>query len=223
LEEAPTLSVLIPTLLARSELLARLQAQLDGQITSLDEPSAVEVLVLPDEGELSIGRKRNDLIASASGEFVVFIDDDDRVADDYIVRILHAIKSNPSIDCVGHKGTLVFRNGQTRMFVHSICHRHWGYEDGVYVRPPAHISPIRRTIANRYLFEDVSYSEDMDWVSRLVSDGVLRNEAFIDAPIYIYETRRLLAYQWLLDRTQWLRRLFGLEFAQRLALKRKLE
>jgi len=220
-EEVPTLSVLIPTLCSRSKLLTRLRTQLDDQIASLAAPSAVEVLILPDEGELSIGRKRNDLIAAASGDFVVFIDDDDRVAADYLARILRAIRSDPSVDCIGHKGTLVFRNGQTRMFVHSICHRHWGFESDIYVRPPADISPIRRTIANRYLFEDVSYSEDIDWTARMVVDGVLRTEVFIDAPIYIYETRRRYAYQWLLDRSQRLRRFLRLEFAQRLSVKRR--
>jgi hypothetical protein len=41
-------------------------------------------------------------------------------------------------------------------------------QGGIYYRPAVHINPIRREIARRYRFEEVSYSEDIDWAMQLV-------------------------------------------------------
>ena len=45
-------------------------------------------------------------------------------------------------------------------------------EGGVYFGPPYHLNPIRREIAYRYKFEDINYSEDIDWAMRICRDGL---------------------------------------------------
>lgn len=205
------LSVLVPTIEERAQLFNRLKHSLNQQIELLP-PGEVELLSELDDRTVSIGEKRNLLINAARGDFVVFIDDDDHVASDYLALILTALRQMPDADCVGHRGEISFRGRHTKLFEHSIRHCHWGYEDGRYVRPPAHISPIRRSIATRYRFQHISYSEDIDWVMRIHKDNALKKEAFVTAPIYTYRTRRFYSYQWLLDRTQRIRRGLGLEF-----------
>ena len=81
------LSILIPTMPKRLGLLKRLLNVLNPQVT--DE---VEILTHSDDGRIPTGRKRNDLIKQAQGQYVVFIDDDDIVADTYVSDILKAAK-----------------------------------------------------------------------------------------------------------------------------------
>ena len=40
------------------------------------------------------------MIQAAQGEYSVFIDDDDRIADDYVDQIMKALYENPNTDCV---------------------------------------------------------------------------------------------------------------------------
>ena len=85
-----TLSILICTLPNRIGYLSQLLQVLTPQRT--DE---VEVLVESDNGSMTTGMKRNILLHSSKGKYVVFIDDDDMVAPTYVKDILMAAESNP--------------------------------------------------------------------------------------------------------------------------------
>ena len=133
----------------------------------------MEILDFLDSREHTIGAKRNWLLDRARGEFVAFVDDDDDVSERYVDLIRHAIEDHPEIDCVGIKGTISFRGRIERTFVHSIRFRDYRSRGGTYQRPPYHLNPIRREIARRYRFADVSYSEDVDWAMMMCRDGAL--------------------------------------------------
>ena len=66
-------------------------AQVDGK--------DAEIIYDIDEGQVSIGVKRQRMLHKANGEYIVFIDDDDLVAENYVDLILGALKTGP--DCVG--------------------------------------------------------------------------------------------------------------------------
>ncbi len=53
-----------------------------------------EVLCNVDSGENSSGKKRNELTADASGEYIAFVDDDDDVSDDYVKSICDAVSNS---------------------------------------------------------------------------------------------------------------------------------
>ena len=89
-----TLSILIPTVVGREHLLERLRSVLNPQLTE-----DVEVIEQKDNKEISIGKKRQELLEKATGEYVVFIDDDDMISEDYVKSIIKALESEP--DCVG--------------------------------------------------------------------------------------------------------------------------
>jgi glycosyltransferase involved in cell wall biosynthesis len=216
---AVLLSLLIPTLKCRAAVFQDLLTALNGQISTSPFASKVEVLCELDGGEASIGRKRNNLIARASGLFIAFIDDDDQVSADYIERICMAIERDPGIDCIGIKGIITFRGAHPREFIHSVRYGDYFSRHHTYFRPPYHLNPMRREIAARYRFPEVSYSEDIDWALRIRRDGALKKEQFIDSTLYYYRSRRVWTYQWLLDLTEGFRHRFGIRLANRLALQ----
>lgn len=97
------LSILICHLDQRKHLVVRLLSVLNPQLTP-----EVEILTDSTPG-ISIGAKRNQLLARATGQYVVFIDDDDLVSTNYVSLILQAIQNNP--DVVDMEG-IYTHNGQ---------------------------------------------------------------------------------------------------------------
>src|SRR5665213_3420706 len=88
------LSILICSLQKRLNQLALLAEHLQKQA----EGKPVEILWLGDNKTMSVGEKRNKLLAMAKGDYVCFVDDDDWVADDYIESILKGAEQKP--DCI---------------------------------------------------------------------------------------------------------------------------
>ena len=215
------LSILIPTLISRRTLFARMYTHLAAQIHRCGCQHEVEVLHLEDDGQQSIGIKRNVLVEKATGRFIVFVDDDDEVSDDYVERIVCVLRNRPEIDCIGIRGIITFRGKHPHEFIHSLQYTDYFSKRGVYYRPPYHLNPVRREIAVRYRFADVSYSEDIDWALQLRRAGALQNEAFIDSILYYYYSRRHYAYQWALDVTEPVRHALGLRAANRLRVRAK--
>lgn len=171
------LSILIPTLRQRSALLDRLMGIVEPQLTS-----EVEVLLESDSGEAEIGTKRNTLMARARGDYVCYVDDDDRVAGDYVSRILGATEAKP--DCVGIEG--VWTSGAIqRKFVHSIKNPRWSEDGEVLLRPPNHLNPVLRSIARLVRFPEKSWGEDESYSMSLLPNLV--SEVFLEQPIYFYD------------------------------------
>lgn len=170
------LSVLICSLNKRAGQLAQLLDILSRQAT--DE---VEILVELDSGEMTTGAKRNKLLGRAQGDYTVFIDDDDMVAEDYISEILKALESSP--DAVGFQGWMT-TNG-TRKEYWKIS-KDFGYEthQGLHLRFNNHLSPVRRDLALRVGFKDISFQEDYDYAVRL--KPYIQTEVYIPKELYFY-------------------------------------
>jgi glycosyltransferase involved in cell wall biosynthesis len=162
--------------------LGRLKTELFAQILPYD---GIEVLC-DASPEKPVGTKRNDLIAQAKGEYVVFIDDDDKIAQDYISSIMEAIDQGP--DAVGFRGYMT-TNGQRRVDFEIRKGHPYGVQDGKILRWHNHICPIKREIASQFRFPEVSYGEDYAW-SKLINDsGLIQTEVFIDKDLYHYDFR----------------------------------
>lgn len=176
------LSILIPTMPKRGGLLKRLLNVLNPQLT--DE---VELLTYSDEGRITTGRKRNDLIQKATGQYVVFIDDDDLVADTYVADILAAAKTNP--DCITFRGWMTTDNRAKTEFRLSINYPYaeaWHNGKLMYFRYPNHLTPIRRDIALQVPFPNVSMGEDYIWATELHKRKLLNTEVHIQKELYFY-------------------------------------
>ena len=88
------LSILIATVPPRKKYLNRLLTSLQNQIVENNLQDKIEVIVYKDDFETVIGYKKNKLYASAKGKYVVSIDDDDMVSDDYCKTLIDVIENN---------------------------------------------------------------------------------------------------------------------------------
>lgn len=177
-------SILIPSLNRRKKYLDRLMEIITPQLT--DE---VEVLFNIDDGEKSIGTKRNELIDKAKGDYIAFVDDDDIVEDCYVKEILKAIQQGP--DVVGMH--LLYKEDDILkgLTYHSLKYTHWWDEphnqlNGIrnYYRNPNHLNPVRREYALATKFPEINFAEDKDYSYRILK--YLNTEVYIERPIYEY-------------------------------------
>jgi len=171
------LSILICALEKRKQLLENLVKCL-----KLQGNENVEILADIDNGERSVGTKRNNLLYNASGEYVCFIDDDDYISPFYTSNILKAIETG--VDCIGLCGIIVQPRREPKLFIHSLKYKEWSEDDNAYYRCPNHLNPVKREIAIKVGFPDISYHEDMDYSVRLRPE--LKTETYIIDPLYFY-------------------------------------
>jgi len=195
------LSILIATLESREKQLEELQKELNTQIALHGLEDEVEILTFCDNFDYPVGMKRNELLEQATGLFTVFVDDDDKVSQDYIIDIVTAIKSNPSIDCIGLKGKLFSKSLGNKEFIHSTKYNQYSEDEHYYYRPPNHLNPIRADISKQVKFPVLNRGEDFDWSMQLVGKKVLNTEIFIDKVLYYY------IFDWDLTEAQKVRRL----------------
>lgn len=176
------LSILVTTLSSRAPLLGELLGKLRRQLM----PN-VEVVVFEDNKEFSVGWKRNKLIDEARGEFICFVDDDDDIADDYVLQIMTAIEKHPNIDCIGFRGLLSIAGRGSHQVHYSLENQGQVESGGTYYRLPGHLTPLRKAAIARCRFPDQSFGEDADFSAQLMRTKCLKSEAFVDKVLYHYQ------------------------------------
>lgn len=178
------LSILICTIPSRNKMFNILLKNIEEQISKSKYKDLVEV-AYDDSVGISVGKKRNLLLDKAQGKFVVYIDDDDEVHNEYVDKICICIDNNPDIDCIAINGLISFDGKDEKKWFISKLFGKWYESNGIYYRTPNHISPIRRDIANQVRFPEINHGEDFSY-----SVGVLKylhKEAKIDTPLYHYK------------------------------------
>lgn len=181
----PLLTIMLPTTIDRRVKFYTLLESVLRQVNVYNGSGEIEILIDEDNKEKSIGRKRQDLLERATGEFVVGIDSDDSISNDYIEDIYRTIKQNPLIDHIGFIESCSI-DGEISKSIFSIRHKQWAEntDDYDHVRCANPKSVIRRTKALQVGFEDSRFGED-----RIFSEAVtplLESEVFIDKPLYYY-------------------------------------
>ena len=157
-------------------------AELNKQITASNAQNIVEIVTETDEGNLSVGTKRNKVLDRANGEYVCFIDDDDMVTPIYVSKILNALQSKP--DVVELVGFLPHHN---LPFIHNLkCGGHFR-KDGIQFRTPNHLNTIKTEIARKIRYVEISHGEDQDYSHRLWQSGLMKTEELINERMYIYQ------------------------------------
>ena len=178
-----TLDILIPTVPHRKAWLARLLRVLAPQIETQE---GAQIIV--DAGGDKIGPKRDRMISQSQADYVVFVDDDDLVATNYVAAIMSALQSQP--DCVAISMYLK-RDGvpwsPNPIFHHSLKYRKnkaWSGNN----RTPHHLCPIRRELAIKATFGIKDYGEDYNFAMGVLP--YLKCEAAAsEHPLYLYEFR----------------------------------
>ncbi len=182
------LSILICTIPERKQFLVRLLGILEKQRTP-----EIEIIVA-DSPHYSIGYKRNWLLDQATGMYLQFVDDDDRVDENYIALQMEGI--NKGVDCCSLKGIITEDGQNPLIFEHSIKYGIYRtVTDSVdgevrYERYPNHLNCIKASIAKQFRFPEKNHGEDTDWATLVNESGLIKTEHYIPEVIYHYEYRR---------------------------------
>lgn len=175
------LSILVTTLNKRKSLFNRVQKQIQKQITS-----EVEFLFFCDDGELSVGEKRERLKKASRGKYVCYVDDDDHISKNYISSILEAAKQNS--DAIGIRGIYSHDFRDKRKLICSMNYKQWAIsESGAVIRPTNHLNPVKRELALQAPFPSFYYGEDRFYTETL--KHLVKTETMAEGNLYWYDYR----------------------------------
>lgn len=189
------LSILIPTVDSRKDQLRELTRHIYSQIVCLKAGDQIEVRINSDRGSLkggmTTGKKRNDLLSEARGEYCWFIDDDDWIIDNALELVMTAINpfAGDKPDVIGINGWMTTDGGNKKEWEIRIGHPYTadyskGYER--YLRYPNHITPMKTAIARQIGFPMQNNFEDKKFADDLLKSGLLKTQVIITEPIYHY-------------------------------------
>lgn len=147
-----------------------------------DQQNEVEIIYLLDNKKMMLGTKRNYMVDMAKGEYVIFVDDDDKVHFNYIGKLLEATNENK--DCITFKALVKINDDEPKPCIYSI---QWNEDHNLpdqYNRLPNHICAIKREIARKVDFPALPYGEDSGFSKEVKKH--LETEHYIDEYLYFY-------------------------------------
>jgi hypothetical protein len=133
--------------------------------------------------KISVGEKRNRLLYGASGNYCCFIDDDDKITDDYLKVIED---SELKYDCIALNGIMYSDGKYLAPFYHSLKYTSWDSDKTSYYRNPNHLNPMKTSIAKQIGFTNKNHGEDKDFSQKLLNSGLLKTEYMHDKVQYLY-------------------------------------
>lgn len=174
------LSILIASIPERHQKLTELYSKLEIQM----KPN-VEILVLTDNRSMTIGRKRQLLNMIANGEYIVHVDDDDRVSDDFISSLLEAIEKNPNVDVITFIVDVSIDNNPFKPCIYNPSFStNLNFNDH-YQRIPNTRCCFRRRVALCEDIPDIMFGEDDAWGSAIQRH--ISTHHHIPKTLYYYE------------------------------------
>ena len=174
----------ILTVPQRKDKLSRLIAKLNDQLL-ISISHRIEILILDDDGTRTVGDKRNEVLDRANGKYISFIDDDDLISENYILKIFN--KLNKEIyDGIGFWGLYYISENPIMLFNHANINNGHFKKDGKQYRPLNHLNPVRTKIAKSIRFPNKNYAEDSDYCDRLLESGLIKSEYNFDEVMYHY-------------------------------------
>lgn len=180
------LSILVCSVHTRYKtFLPKIQDQLYDQYNRLEptDQDKVEIMVLTDNKKMMLGYKRNTMVDIAQGRYIVFVDDDDRIAPDYIAELLKGIKSDA--DCIVFQAEVSLNGEPSKICYYSKdVKRDYNHKDGYY-RIPNHICCVKRKVSLKSTFPNVLYGEDAGYGKVLLP--FIKTEHKINKVLYYYD------------------------------------
>lgn len=192
----PILSILTPAIFSRVfEGLDFLEAQ-RGHVFYLAEnikdqigTLPVEHLIVCDNRARSVGLKRQACLDIARGDYIAFVDDDDKIAPTYVEKILSAItETNADVITFDQRAVV---NGEEAIVNFDISNADEPFtgttgnqEPGTVKRNLWHVCVWKRELVKDCLFPDHSYGEDLEW--SLQARARVKTHHHIDAVLHEY-------------------------------------
>lgn len=181
------LSILVLTLPSRIDYFyPRIMKRLIKQCEKSNRDD-IELLALFDNKKRSVGEKRQNLIDIAQGDYLAFVDDDDRLDEDYLSEIINCIDNSPEVDCIVFDSICNINNGE------KVLHCKYGIEyeyninntDTEWYGKPAHTMVWKSDIVRKFKYKHINNTEDADWVSRAWKD--IKSQERINKILYYYD------------------------------------
>lgn len=196
------ISILIPTMKPRERLFKQVLAEVEKQIRECPEIKA-EVLWESDNGELTLGQKRNILMDRCHGKYHCFVDDDDALAPYFLRTFVPMIQSGIDYDCASFVGAHYMRGKFNKLFHHSMDYTEWAETSERFIRTVSPMNLIKTSIVREVRYKDIRNTEDHEFSKRLMASRLLKTEFKIDPnrPIYHYidgvkADREEWSYRW---------------------------
>lgn len=177
-------SILMPTMHSRKNLFNKLLSEVERQISEIHN-AKIEVLYEVDNGELTLGAKRNILISRCSGKYCCFIDDDDIISPNYLKTFIPMLEQD--YDCASFVGAYYHNGVFKKLFYHSLDVLSWYETSDRYWRCPSPLNMIKTEICRKVQYADIRNTEDHEFSMRLINSKLLKKEYKIPySPIYHY-------------------------------------
>jgi glycosyltransferase involved in cell wall biosynthesis len=151
-------------------------------LASQSEGLPVEILAIVDNRSRPIGAKRNDLVRLARGKYIVQVDDDDHVSDDFVSQLVRA--SEADTDCIVYEVSVTVDGGPPKRCFYGIEYPYVNTTKA-YFRKPGPRMAIRTALARQVRFQEINFGEDADWAARL--SPLLKSQERIDRVLYHYD------------------------------------
>lgn len=158
--------------------------KLMNQIKENGYEEYIAIVTRPDNGEQTVGFKRNNILVECAADYISFVDDDDNVSDDFIKTYFDLAQENK--DCIELWGRHQVDGEFCKIFKHSIIYKNWWEDDAFYYRCPNHLNLIKTEHAKKIGFGNIKYGEDSDFSKRLRDAGLLKTESKCPKITYEY-------------------------------------
>lgn len=176
------LSILTPSIPTRLHKAGKLHGEIARQIAAAGAEDEVEHLILTDNRQRSIGAKRQALVEAARGDYVAFVDDDDRICEGYVAGLLRGIAEGVDVVTFDQRAVV---NGQESKVVFQLGQGNGPFvPGGVTKRDAWHVCAWKRGKVAGCQFGESNYGEDEVW-NRQARKRV-RSEAHIPAVLMEY-------------------------------------
>lgn len=172
------LSILIPSMPNRMHYLQKL---LDKLLPQIQWRNDIELIVLTDNRKTTIWEKRNRLINIAKWDYIVWIDDDDDISEDYVEQLIKAMRNFP--DCITFDMEVSIDWWEYKKVYFSKDHEHKDLEN-CYYRKPHWLMCYRKDVAIKERFSDIVFREDTDYAERIYKH--IKTEVNIPKTLYYY-------------------------------------
>lgn len=175
------LSILTPSIPSRLEKAVALSEEIQRQAAEIGTDE-VEHLIFTDNRRRTIGAKRQALVDIARGEYVAFVDDDDRICSEYLANLLKGVRSGADVVTFEQDA---WYNGQHSRVVFQLGQGDGLWEpNGVTGRDAWHVCAWRRSLVRHCQFEESNYGEDAVWCRQ--ARQLARNSVHIDKVLHEY-------------------------------------
>lgn len=185
-------SILVPGIAERTVMYGELMTKLFRQAQG--EP--VEILSILDNRSLKLAKKRNAMMKLSKGQFIVHLDDDDDVSEDFVTQLVRMALEAPKADVLAYSqqatlddagGPFIVRTGLS--FENEEAHKIEDRWQDI-TRKPWHWCAWSRKLALSAKFENTR-DEDWQWLRQLTAKAKVEHRT--DRVMHFYNFDRAIS------------------------------